>query len=86
MKKYRVFNNKFGGISDRFESGCVIIFQEKQDFDAYEFNDVYGRKIVQAIWSPSGLVDLHYILWHEEYYTKKYFRPDRIYKKDRYWR
>ena len=78
---YRVFNNVGYLISDRFEHGFLIVFENQSDFQNYQFRNVYGRQIVQAIWSSSGHTDPHSILQsNEDWFTKVWFTADRIIK------
>jgi hypothetical protein len=70
---YKIFNNTGRALCSERENGFIVLFSEKRDFKDYQFNDLDGKAIVEAIWSPSGFVDAHYF-----FFSKVWFSADKV--------
>jgi len=62
---YKILNNTGLALSSERENGFIVLFSERRDFENYQFDDLDGNSIVEAIWSPSGHPFLLSKVWFE---------------------
>lgn len=73
MAKYKIFDNRgFASTLER-ENGFIVVFNRKDDFDNYQFDEIDEKSVVEAIWSPSGYVDSH-----SSFLSKVWFAADKV--------
>jgi len=70
---YKIIDNTRFALSDERENGFIVLFGNKDDFENYEFADVDGKAIVEALWSPSGYVDSYSL-----FFSKVWFAADKV--------
>ena len=50
---YKIFNNTNLALSKERENGMILSFDNLEEFLSYEFEEINGYKIVEALWSPN---------------------------------
>lgn len=54
---YKIFDNRRFALTLERENGFIVVFRKHADFVNYQFDEINGKSVVEAIWSPSGNVN-----------------------------
>lgn len=70
---YKILNNTGFALDLERENGFIVLFRWKDDFKDYRFDELEGKAIVEAIWSPSGFIE-----YDSFFLSKLWFAADAI--------